>query len=269
MSATVDVVVREGVARAPAWAAFAPFMHEDAVRALIRKALLEPQVALKSKTTEGAELRLQMEDGLGIAGWVKDGDVESASPFVRFGREYEMEIVESSSRATGLEARISATCLGVELTFFDMTYGLGKVSYESGNRRRFMLGAFAHSVKKVAPTSFADGLGDGELALPTAGVRAIVAREGDEPDQFIFQSPVENEPARFQFQDREFTTLPISLAEREGQRLGIDLVVATELLETLDSPMEAGEDIAGVLCFSGFCPNVLFKTVGVNSQPAS
>jgi hypothetical protein len=235
-------------------------MHEDGIRALIQKAVFEPQVSLKSRTTDGAELRLQIEDGLGIAGWVKDGEVKVACPFVRLGREYEMEIVETSSGSKGMEGWVSATCLGVELTFYDVLHGVGMVSYEPGNRRRFTLGAFALSVKKVAPASFADGLGDGELELPTTGVRAIVATSGGEPDHFIFQSPVESDPGRVQYKDREFTTLPISLRERDGQRLGIDLVVASELLETLDSPIEANEEIAGVLWLHGYCPELLFSS---------
>jgi hypothetical protein len=90
--------------------------------------------------------------------------------------------------------------------------------------------------------------------LPTRGIRYFLAAKGEHIDQGIFQSPVESEPAHFGFKGRQFVSLPISLAERDGVRLGIDLVVASELLETLESPVEAGDDVAGVLWLHGYYP---------------
>jgi hypothetical protein len=82
-------------------------------------------------------------------------------------------------------------------------------------------------------------------------------KKGEWLDQGIFQSPVESEAAHLQFKEREFISLPISLGEQDGRRLGIDLVVASELTETLDSPIVVDEDIAGVLWLHGYCPQLL------------
>jgi hypothetical protein len=260
MSVTADVEVRDKVTLAPPWASFAPFMKKNYIRQLIQKIAFKPQVTLKSQTIEGAELRMHIEDRLGIAALVKDGEVQVAHPFIQVGREYEMEIVETSSSSSGLEGWVSARCLGKELTFYDVFYGFGTVSYEPGERRRFTLGAFAMSIKPVASISFHEHLDDGAFGVSTKRISGFVPKRDERPDLVIFQSTVESEPAQIQFKERAFESLPITLAEQDGERLGIDLVVASELTETLDSPLAAEEDIAGVLWLHGYCQQPLWPS---------
>jgi hypothetical protein len=52
--------------------------------------------------------------------------------------------------------------------------------------------------------------------------------------------------------ERAFESLPIALAEQDGGRLGIDLVVASECTETLDSPLAVDDGIIGVLWLHGY-----------------
>ena len=87
MSVTADVQVGEAVTLAPPWACFAPFMEKDYIRELIQKSVFKPRVSLRSQSIEGAELRIHLEDRLGVAGLVKEGEVQVAYPFAQFGRK--------------------------------------------------------------------------------------------------------------------------------------------------------------------------------------
>ncbi len=243
--------VGDRVAELGYWFAFASVREPNKILSLVSTAMERPQFSLKSGVQEKAELRFQLEEKLGLAGFVNQGEVEIAFPFVRGGRRYEMEIVRVVESPSGLVRWISADFRGIEVTFFDALHTIGRADYSPGETHPFFLNALALTVKRVQP--FSDpAVWDGELLFATTGCRTFLSSGRREPDELIFQCPLDGEPQSSDFAERSFAIFPISLLDDEETL--IDLYVAPEIVETLGPPLKAGEDVAGVLWLQGYSP---------------
>jgi len=259
MSATANVSMEKSIVKAPYWRAFAPIVDDEYAMSLVTGTVEKPQFSLKSKSLSQGEIRFRLSDRLALASLVHKSEVQVAFPFVRNGHEYELEISNVISESAGHEGWVSARYLGLEFTFFDVLYSLGKARHRVGKKRRFVLNALALSLKRVlpAPACFSDHSDDGEIGFPTTGFRAFV-QGGRGLDDGIFQSPIDGEPEQTVFDKREFDILPVSLVEEnEEKRLTVDLLVAPELMETFDKPLEAGDEVAGVIWLHGYSPDLL------------
>jgi hypothetical protein len=259
MSATASVSMEKSIVEALYWRAFAPIVDNDYAMSLVAETVEKPQFSLKSESLSLGEMRFRLSHRLALAGLVHKAEVPVAFPFVRNGREYELEVLNVISERSGHEGWISARFLGLEFTFFDVLHSLGKVRHQPGEKRRFVLNALALSLKLVpaSPDCFRDHSDDGEIGFPTTGFRAFV-QGGRGLDDGIFQSPIDKEPETTVFDEREFAICPVSLVEEnEEKRLTIDLLVAPELMETFDKPLEAGDEIAGVIWLHGYSPELL------------
>jgi hypothetical protein len=223
------------------------------VLSLVAQTVEKPQFSLKSRAPAQGELRFQLEERMGIAGFVQKGEVEVAFPVVRGGHPYELEVVDVVSGPSELTQWIKGRYRGVELCFFDPLHSLGLARYRRGETHSFVLNALALSLKRVQAYSLPDEW-DGELPFATSGFRTLLPCKGDSPDEFVFQSPIEGAPRTILFRDRNFRLLPISLAEWEGEQMQVDLYVAPELAETLEPSPDSGDEIAGLLWLQGYSP---------------
>ncbi len=259
MSATASVSMEKNIIKAHYWRAFAPIVDEGYVTSLVTCTVEKPQFSLKSKSLPQGEIRFRLSDRLALAGLVHKAEVQVAFPFVRNGHEYMLEILNVISESAGHEGWVSARYSGLEFTFYDVLHSLGKARHRPGKKRRFVLNALALSLKRVpeVPDCFADHSDDGEIGFPTNGFRAFV-QGGRGLDDGIFQSPIDGEPEKTVFDEREFAILPVSLVEEnEEKRLTVDLLVAPELMETFDKPLEEGDGVAGVIWLHGYSPELL------------
>jgi hypothetical protein len=259
MSATASVSMEKSIVEALYWRAFAPIVDDEYAMALVTGTVEKPQFSLKSKSLSQGEMRFRLSDRLALAGLVHKAEVQVAFPFVRNGREYELEVLNVISERSGHEGWVSARYLGLEFTFFDVLHALGKARHQPGEKRRFVLNALALSLKRVpkSPDCFSDHSDDGEIGFPTTGFRAFV-QGGRGLDDGIFQSPIDGEPQKTVFDEREFDILPVSLVEEnEEKRLTVDLLVAPEILETFDKPLESGDEVAGIVWLHGYSPELL------------
>jgi hypothetical protein len=257
MSATANPEVCDRVAELGYWFAFASVTEPKQIVSLVSAAMETPQFSLKSDAQEKGELRFQLEEKLGLAGFVNQGEVEIAFPFVRGGRRYEMEIVKVVEAPSGLVRWISADFRGIEVTFFDALHTLGRAEYGPGETYPFFLNALALTLKRVQPLGD-PAIWDGEILFATTGYRTFLSSGRRERDELIFQCPLDGEPQSTDFADRSFAIVPISLLDDEETL--IDLFVAPEIIETIGSPLKAGEDIAGVLWLQGYSPELLETT---------
>ena len=252
MSATASISINEKVTQTTCWRAFAPKTDDELILSLVTQVVEKPLFTLKSHI-EDVELRFQIEDRLGIVGVLKKGEVVAACPFVRTGLEQEMEILDIVSGPSQLEGWVHVRGHGLEFSFYDVLHAL--MQYEVGERRLFVLNAFALSLKRV-PKSAVD---ETEMGFCSNGIRSYIPKTGKRAGEGIFQSPVEGEPSITRFDGREMTLLPIGLKETENQSATIDLAVAADISQCFDDAIQPGEDIAGLLWLHGYCPNLLQK----------
>lgn len=252
MSATASISIREKVVQTSYWKAFAPKTADEDILSLVRQVVEKPLFTLKSHL-EDVELRFQIEDRLGIVGLLKKGEVVAAYPFVRTGFEQKMEILGIIKGPTDAEGWIHVRYKELEFSLYDVLHAL--VEYEIGEKRLFVLNAFAISLKRV-PKSGADDI---ELGFCTNGIRSYIPRTGNRACEGIFQSPVEAAPNTTQFDGNEMTLLPISLMETADPSATIDLAVASDISQQMNDAITIGEDVAGLLWLHGYCPDLLQK----------
>lgn len=257
MSSTTHVSMERSIVQGPYWRAFAPIVDDEYAMSLVMETIESPHLSLKSKSLSQGEIRFRLSDRLALACLVHEAEVQVAFPFVRNGNEYEVEVSDVISESAGRVGWVSARHLGLEFTFFDALHSLGKANHGPGKKRRFVLSAFALSLKRVPPACFSDHSEDGEIGFPTTGFRAFV-QGGRGLDDGIFQSPVDGEPEQIVFDGREFSILPVSLVEQgDEKRLTVDFLVAPEVMETFDGPIRAGDEVAGVIWLHGYSPSLL------------
>ncbi len=253
MSATAGAQVGAGVLSPEYWRAFAPTGERDYILERVGAAVEKPHLAIKS--VAGTELRAQFEGRLGVAGVIHKGEVAIAFPFVKGEQSLEIDVKEVVSAPGGTEGWVVGECEGVRLSFYDPLRSTGRSHYEGGDRRRFVINALALSLRRVKPLpSTVDP--DEDLILATlSGLRMYIPGKGGSYDSGIFQSPIDGSCESTPYAGREFRRLPISLGERDEQRITIDLFVAPEIVESLGAPLGSGDELAGVLWLQGYLPD--------------
>lgn len=255
MSATATATVPHAVARLEYWKALAPGKDGDYIRSRITQATERPRMSLKSSIIKGAELRIALEERLGLAAVLARGEVELAFPFIMGGQVVPVEIFEIISSPGLMEGWVVGQVEGRRLAFFDVLYSTGRTDYVPGQTREFVLNAMAFSLGRVETISMMQESEEPEIFM--SRLRHYVHRSGRTPDQGVYQSPVEGDPQTVTYFGRAYTVLPVSLDEKRGKKLSIDLLVAPEILEPLGSPIHPGDELAGVIWLQGYLPELL------------
>jgi hypothetical protein len=256
MSATAGASLREDVLTADYWRAFAPGAEPADTLARVSTAVEKPHLSAKCEASPGIALRARFDGRLGVAGVIVQGEVTIAFPIVKEGRVLDLEIVEAVSGWNDREGWVVAEYEGVRFGFYDVLHSVGLGKYRNGERHRFVVNAFALSLRKVKPLLCPTDP-DGDLfPFSLKNLRAYLPRKSGY-DRGIFQSPIDGAPENLVYDTREFTCLPVSLGDEDGIRATIDLFVSPELAESLGSPLCQDDEVAGIIWLQGYAADKL------------
>ena len=256
MSATAGAALREDVLSADYWRAFAPAAEPADTLTRISTALEKPHLSVKCEASPGIALRARFDGRLGVAGVIVQGEVTIAFPIVKEGRVLDLEIVEVVSGWNDREGWVVAEYDGVRFGFYNALHSVGLGKYRNGERHRFVVNAFALSLRKVKPLLCPTDP-DGDLfPFSLKNLRAYLPRKSGH-DRGIFQSPIDGAPENLVYDTREFTCFPVSLGDEDGIRATIDLFVSPELAESLGSPLCQDDEVAGIIWLQGYAADKL------------
>jgi hypothetical protein len=214
----------------------------------IREAVGRPAIA---RSADGiAEYRLQ-GDAMSVAVLVRGKQVLTAYPAVAGIGPWPVTLTQVHPSPDGAEGRLTGTCMGAAVTFFDTAFYRNHGRYRTGETYGFNMGALAYS---LGPATGLEAEMEGGVKLSLAGASAFMpatGMAGAHIDDYWFHSPVEGEVASAEVAGVALRIYPVTLGLPRDFPLHVRLCAAHHIEAPESSELAPGDDVQGYLWLQG------------------
>jgi hypothetical protein len=216
--------------------------------AAIREAVDRPAVA---RSADGiAEYRLQGY-AMSVAVLVRGKQVLTAYPAVAGIGPWSVTLTQIHPSPGGAEGRLTGTCMGAPITFFDTAFYKNRGRYRIGEAYGFNMGALSYS---LGPASGLEAEMEGGVKLSLAGASAYMPASGlagAHIDDYWFHSPVEGVVTSAEIAGVGLRMYPVTLGLPRDFPLHVRLCAAPHVEAPGSSELAPGDDVQGYLWLQG------------------
>jgi hypothetical protein len=216
--------------------------------AAIREAVERPALVRSADGT--TEYRLE-GDALNVVVLVRGKQVVTAYPAVAGIGPWPVTITQVHASRGEVEGRITGTCMGAAVTFFDTAFYRNHGRYRTGETYRFNMGALAYS---LGPAPGLEAEIEGGVRLSLAGASAYMpasGSDGGETDDYWFHSPVEGSVETAEVAGAALRIFPVTLGLPRDFPLHLRLCAAPHAEAPGTSELAPGDDVQGYLWLQG------------------